>query len=289
ARGASTPALHDALPIFHRRRGAHHPQRAARGRSGESSRERQRHRHRPGGPAEAVSGVRAVGREPQPPLRRHRPRPRAVEATRRVAGRGHRGRQPARQRQHLLVHGAARLMATIVVVEDQPDNLKLITALLTMKGHRVIGLPSGEPLVATLVAERPPPDLVLLDIQLPGRDGFAVLADVRRLAGDHRWKVVALTAHAMPGDREHALAAGFDGYITKPIDVRGFAEEVARYLAPCVALWRWIEAFTVSRCTSRPPRPSVPSTSFLGNLPSVVSRDAVAIEALIGLALTPSS
>jgi two-component system cell cycle response regulator DivK len=101
-----------------------------------------------------------------------------------------------------------------------------------MKGHRVIGLPSGEPLVATLVAERPPPDLVLLDIQLPGRDGFGVLDDVRRLAGDRRWKVVALTAHAMPGDREHALAAGFDGYITKPIDVRGFAAEVARYLAP---------------------------------------------------------
>lgn len=123
-------------------------------------------------------------------------------------------------------------MATIVVVEDQPDNLKLFKALLTMKGHRVIGLTSGDGLVATLLAEQPAPELVLLDIQLPGRDGFSVLADVRRLAGDHRWKVVALTAHAMPGDREHALAAGFDGYITKPIDVRGFAAEVARYLAP---------------------------------------------------------
>jgi CheY-like chemotaxis protein len=123
-------------------------------------------------------------------------------------------------------------MATIVVVEDQPDNLKLITALLTMKGHRVIGLPSGDALVATLAGERPPPALVLLDIQLPGRDGFSVLADVKQMAGAHPWKVVALTAHAMPGDREHALAAGFDGYITKPIDVRGFADEVARYFAP---------------------------------------------------------
>src|SRR2546426_1397168 len=71
-------------------------------------------------------------------------------------------------------------MATIVVVEDQPDNLKLITALLTMKGHRVVGLTSGEPLVATLLAEQPPPRLVLLDIQLPGRDGYSVLADVKR-------------------------------------------------------------------------------------------------------------
>src|SRR5213595_4097195 len=122
-------------------------------------------------------------------------------------------------------------MATIVVVEDQPDNLKLVTALLTMKGHRVVGLASGEPLVATLLAEQPPPRLVLLDIQLPGRDGFGVLADVKKIEGDHPWKVVALTAHAMPGDRERALGAGFDGYITKPINVRTFTEEIGRYLS----------------------------------------------------------
>ncbi len=121
-------------------------------------------------------------------------------------------------------------MATIVVVEDQPDNLKLITALLTLKGHTVVGLRSGEWLVATLRAERPVPTLVLLDIQLPGRDGFSVLEDVKKIEGDHPWKVVALTAHAMAGDRERALVAGFDGYITKPIDVRSFPDEVARYL-----------------------------------------------------------
>ena len=97
-------------------------------------------------------------------------------------------------------------MATIVVVEDQPDNLKLITALLTIKGHRVVGLMSGEPLVATLLAEQPRASLVLLDIQLPGRDGYSVLADVRRIEGDHHWKVVALTAHAMAGDRDKAHA-----------------------------------------------------------------------------------
>src|SRR2546430_9550092 len=121
-------------------------------------------------------------------------------------------------------------MATIVVVEDQPDNLKLITALLTLRGHRVVGLHSGDRLVATLLAEQPAPALVLLDIQLPGRDGFGVLADVQKIERDHPWKVVALPAHAMPGDRERALAAGFDGYITKPVDVRTFAAEVARYL-----------------------------------------------------------
>lgn len=122
-------------------------------------------------------------------------------------------------------------MATIVVVEDQPDSLKLISALLTLRGHRVIGLASGERLVATLAAERPAPALVLLDIQLPGRDGFGLLADVRNMKGDHPWKVVALTAHALPEDREKTLAAGFDGYIAKPIDVRLFPDEVAGYLA----------------------------------------------------------
>src|SRR5437879_13754296 len=99
-------------------------------------------------------------------------------------------------------------MATIVVVEDQPDNLKLITALLTMKGHRVIGLQSGELLVATLVAEQPPPALVLLDSQLPGRDGFGVLAGVKRLAGDRPRRVVARTAQAVPADRGHTVEAG---------------------------------------------------------------------------------
>src|SRR2546429_8288496 len=101
-------------------------------------------------------------------------------------------------------------MATIVVVEDQPDNLKLITALLTLKGHRVVGLHSGDRLVATLLAGQPAPALGLLDIQLPGRGGFGVLADVQKIEGDHPREGVAPTAHALPGDRARARAAGFD-------------------------------------------------------------------------------
>jgi two-component system cell cycle response regulator DivK len=120
-------------------------------------------------------------------------------------------------------------VATIVVVEDQPDNLKLLSTLLTLKGHQVIGLPNGDRVAEVLRTQQPTPALVLLDIQLPGRDGFAVLAELRELP-DRRWKVVALTAHAMPEDRARAEAAGFDGYITKPIDVRTFPETVARYL-----------------------------------------------------------
>lgn len=120
-------------------------------------------------------------------------------------------------------------MATIVIVEDQPDNLKLLTALLTIKGHQVVGLPNGDRLAEVVSTQQPTPDLVLLDIQLPGRDGFELLEELKRLP-QRSWKVVALTAHALPEDRERASAAGFDGYITKPIDVRTFPAEVSRYL-----------------------------------------------------------
>jgi two-component system, cell cycle response regulator DivK len=120
-------------------------------------------------------------------------------------------------------------VATIVVVEDQPDSLKLLTTLLTIKGHRVIGLANGDTLADVMRTHQPTPDLVLLDIQLPGRDGYALLEELKTLPGQ-TWKVVALTAHALPEDRTRASAAGFDGYITKPIDVRGFPAEVAKYL-----------------------------------------------------------
>jgi CheY-like chemotaxis protein len=120
-------------------------------------------------------------------------------------------------------------VATIVVVEDQPDSLKLLSTLLTLKGHQVIGLPNGDR-VAEVARTQPLPALILLDIQLPGRDGYAVLEELKTLP-ERPWKVVALTAHAMPEDRARALAAGFDGYITKPIDVRTFPQEVAGYLS----------------------------------------------------------
>jgi len=122
-------------------------------------------------------------------------------------------------------------VATIVVVEDQPDSLKLLTTLLSLKGHQVVGLPNGDRLAEVMRAQKPVPDLVLLDIQLPGRDGYAVLEELRELP-ERSCKVVALTAHALPEDRARATAARFDGYITKPIDVRTFPAEVARYLQP---------------------------------------------------------
>jgi CheY-like chemotaxis protein len=111
----------------------------------------------------------------------------------------------------------------ILIVEDSPDNMKLFRALLTMRGHVVVGLPGGDGLLETL--EREQPAIVLMDIQLPGKVGFTLLGEIRD--SPHRAiPVLALTAHAMSGDRERALQAGFDGYITKPIDIRSFPEQV---------------------------------------------------------------
>ena len=119
-------------------------------------------------------------------------------------------------------------VATILVVEDSPDNMKLFTTLLSLHGHQVVGLPSGAGLLETMAASSP--DLVLMDIQLPGCDGFTLLDEIRMARGKSV-RVVALTAHAMAGDRERAIGAGFDGYIAKPIDIRVFPGQVETALA----------------------------------------------------------
>lgn len=118
-------------------------------------------------------------------------------------------------------------MATILIVEDNADNMKLFRTLLTMKGHEVLERQDGEDLVQILARENP--DIVLMDIQLPKQDGYALLKRIRESDQAFR-KVVALTAHAMAGDRERAMDEGFDGYITKPIDIHTFPEQVDRVI-----------------------------------------------------------
>lgn len=119
-------------------------------------------------------------------------------------------------------------MARILIVEDSPDNMKLFRTILGLKGHEVTGLAGGGGLLDAI--ERHSPDVVLMDIQLPGKDGFALLEEIRKSPAS-KVRVIALTAHAMTGDRERALDAGFDGYITKPIDIRRFPEQVQRALS----------------------------------------------------------
>jgi len=121
-------------------------------------------------------------------------------------------------------------VAKILIVEDNTDNMKLFRAVLTIRGHQVVGLPGGETLLETMRAETPA--IVLLDIQLPGEDGFQLLAKLRAALADTLPPVVALTAHAMSGDEEKALTAGFTGYLTKPIDVGTFASTVEAFIPP---------------------------------------------------------
>ena len=118
--------------------------------------------------------------------------------------------------------------ATILVVDDNPINLKLVADLLAFEGYRVLKAEDGEQAAASVEAE--PPDLILLDVDLPGIDGLTL---TRRLKGDVRTGdiiIVALTAFAMKADRQRAMAAGCDAYVTKPIDTRGLPGQVAQLL-----------------------------------------------------------
>lgn len=117
-------------------------------------------------------------------------------------------------------------MANILIVEDNPDNMKLFKAVLAIRGHTVAGLPGGEGMLDVFRSQTF--DLVLLDIQLPGKDGYQLLEELRGSGGELP-PIVALTAHAMSGDRERAMQAGFDGYLTKPIDVGTFARDVEAF------------------------------------------------------------
>jgi len=118
--------------------------------------------------------------------------------------------------------------AKILVVDDNPTNLKLASDVLEFEGHRV--LKAGDAEEAQAIIASSPPDLILMDIALPGMDGLTL---TRQLKADEKTKhicVVALTAFAMKGDDEKAVAAGCDGYITKPIDTRTLPEQVGAWL-----------------------------------------------------------
>lgn len=105
-------------------------------------------------------------------------------------------------------------MKTIAVVEDNADNRLLLQAILGGE-YRIVEYENGSDALVGLQAERP--DLVLLDISLPGMDGNEILSRIRIDESLRSLPVIALTAHAMTGDREKYLAAGFDDYVTKPI------------------------------------------------------------------------
>jgi two-component system cell cycle response regulator DivK len=118
-------------------------------------------------------------------------------------------------------------MATLAVVEDNADNRLLLQAILG-DSHSLVEYANGADALAGLALARP--DLVLLDISLPGMDGTEVLRRIRADAALKGLPVIALTAHAMSGDREKFLAAGFDDYVTKPIVDEGQLLEAIKRL-----------------------------------------------------------
>lgn len=122
------------------------------------------------------------------------------------------------------------MSARILVVDDNPTNLKLVSDVLAFDGYRILQASDAEH--AQEIIKTSPPDLILMDIALPGMDGLTL---TRLLKSDERTRhilVVALTAFAMKGDHERVHAAGCDGYITKPIDTRKISSLVSGYLRP---------------------------------------------------------
>ena len=121
----------------------------------------------------------------------------------------------------------------ILVVDDNPANLKLMRLVLTSAGYEVTTATTGAEALERLAAE--PPQLVLMDIQLPDFDGLSVTRHAKSHAQTRSIPILAVSAYAMRGDADRAREAGCDGYVTKPIDTRELPVIVARYLEQAAA------------------------------------------------------
>jgi two-component system cell cycle response regulator DivK len=120
-------------------------------------------------------------------------------------------------------------MATILIIEDNAANMKLATFLLESAGHTVVSATDAEAGLTSARGDQP--DLILMDIHLPGMDGFAATALLKRDEATRAIPVIALTALAMKGDEERIRAAGCDGYIAKPLRYQDFLATIAVQLA----------------------------------------------------------
>ena len=120
--------------------------------------------------------------------------------------------------------------AVILIVEDNDKNLKLARDLLQHDGFRTLEAETAAAAIA--LAEQHVPDLILMDIQLPDMDGVTALGRLREMGTTTSIPIVAVTAFAMAADQERLLAAGFDGYLAKPIDIHNFSDSVRQYCEP---------------------------------------------------------
>ncbi len=118
--------------------------------------------------------------------------------------------------------------ASVLYIEDNVDNRTLVRRVLQMEGYRVLEAESGFRAFEILRSEIP--DLVLMDINLPDMDGYEITTRLKQMPALARVPVIAMTANVMKGDREKTLAAGCDGYISKPIDIDTLPGQIARFL-----------------------------------------------------------
>lgn len=173
------------------------------------------------------------------------------------------------------------MSARILIIEDNPANMELMTYLLQAFGHTVLSVYNGEEGVET--ARRELPDLIICDVHLPKMDGYGVLEQLKHQSGAalRSIPVIAVTALAMVGDRQKLLAAGFDGYLGKPIEPELFVGQVEKYLD--LALHSTVslaEPNTVTEETS--------AASPVGNDRILVVDDLLANREFIRCALEPS-
>jgi two-component system cell cycle response regulator DivK len=119
-------------------------------------------------------------------------------------------------------------MSLILIVEDNEKNLKLVRDVLQFKGYKTIEAMTGTEGVR--LAREKHPDLVLMDIQLPDIDGIAALAQLRSDASTAKTPVIAVSASVMPDEQQKIVASGFDAYVTKPINIKGFVETIERFV-----------------------------------------------------------
>jgi CheY-like chemotaxis protein len=124
-------------------------------------------------------------------------------------------------------------MAEILIIEDNPLNMELARDLLEARGYEVREAATAQEGIEAIQNRRP--DLVLMDVQLPGMDGLTATRILRKDRNLSNLIIVALTAHAMKGDEQKVLEAGCNGYISKPIDTRQFPAQIAGFLQKVVS------------------------------------------------------
>jgi two-component system cell cycle response regulator DivK len=116
----------------------------------------------------------------------------------------------------------------ILIVEDNEDSRELVVKVLRNKGYETVEAVDGEDALAKAAAEKP--DLILLDISLPKLDGYEVAKRLKSQEEFQETPIVAFTAHAMKGDREKVIVAGFEGYISKPVNIRELPDQVRSFI-----------------------------------------------------------